>query len=157
MRRAHLILNSKEGGYLKARDLALRHEQQCTSSSVPQQSGLLSLSLSSASSSDPQQKKLKELEKKRKNEEDALNRVCCFFSIKHFVFVYNVKLLIIIHLTFKKIIIWNILFCKPLEFIQFCVTCNLLDNLNHWYLLNISLFTFKNLILILREFCALVL
>lgn len=77
LRRAHLTLNSKEGGYLKARDLALRHEQQFTSSAVvqQQQSGLLNLTLSNASLTDPHQKKLKGLEKKRKNEEDALNRV----------------------------------------------------------------------------------
>lgn len=77
LRRARHVLNSKEGGYLKARDLTLRHEL-----SVPQGNASYNINNSNnggvsailGNINDPQ-KKRKELEKKRKNEEDALNRV----------------------------------------------------------------------------------
>ncbi|KAI1727705.1 rho GTPase-activating protein 29 [Ditylenchus destructor] len=60
LRRARQNLNAKEGGYMKARDSALRHEQSVPPMGLP-------------SNVDPQ-KKRKELEKKRKTEEDAFIR-----------------------------------------------------------------------------------
>jgi len=66
LRKARLTLSSKEGGYLKARDSTLRHEQ-----SEPN----TSLGGSVTSVASDHQKRRKELEKKRKTEEDALVRV----------------------------------------------------------------------------------
>lgn len=65
-------MNSKEGGYLKARDSTLRHELSVPSSNCTSNGGTVAAIL--GTTNDPQ-KKRKELEKKRKNEEDALNRV----------------------------------------------------------------------------------
>jgi hypothetical protein len=59
LRRARQNLNTKEGGYMKARDSTIRHVN-----SVPANSGSADLN-----------RKLKELEKRRRNEVEALNRV----------------------------------------------------------------------------------
>lgn len=67
LKRAKQHLNSKEGGYLKARDSTIRHVN-----SVPTNGGSADLN-----------RKLKELDNRRRKEEEALSRVSFCFKISN--------------------------------------------------------------------------